>query len=73
MFLNLYQRQCSNVFKFNTEARVSLIIFQSNISAVFPEKKESIFNKDFLRAGIYYMLTFHKLVILFLSFVYFQT
>ena len=71
--LNLYQRQCSNVLKFNTEAHVSLILFQSNISAVFPEKKELIFNKDFRRAGIYYILTFYKLVILFLSFVYFQT
>ena len=54
MFLNLYQRQCSNVFKFNTEAHESLIFFQSNTSVVFPEK-ELIFNKDFLQAGIYYI------------------
>ena len=57
MFLNLYQRQCSNVFKFNTEAHESLIFFQSNTSVVFPEK-ELIFNKDFLQAGIYYILIF---------------
>ena len=72
MFLNLYQRQCSNVLKFNTEAHVSLIFFQGNISVVFPEKR-FIFNKNFLQAGIYYILIFYKLVILFLSFVYFQT
>ena len=64
MFLNFYQRQCSNVFKFNTEAHESLIFFQSNTSVVFPEK-ELIFNKDFLQAGIYYILIFYKLVILF--------
>ena len=68
MFLNLYQRQCSNVFKFNTEAHESLIFFQSNTSVVFPEK-ELIFNKDFLQAGIYYILIFYKLVILFFIFL----
>ena len=66
--MNLYQRQCSNVFKFNTEAHESLIFFQSNTSVVFPEK-ELIFNKDFLQAGIYYILIFYKLVILFFIFL----
>ena len=64
MFLNLYQRQCSNVLKCNTEAHVSLIFFQSSISVVFPEKRVN-FKKDFLQAGIYYILMFYKLVIVF--------
>ena len=48
MFLNLYQRQCSNVFRFNTEAHESLIFFQSNTSVVFPEK-ELILTKIFFK------------------------
>ena len=72
MFLNLYQRQCSNVLKFNTEAHVSLIFFQSNILVVFPEK-ELIFNEDFLQAGIYYILIFTSRSYFFLSSFYFQT
>ena len=39
MLLNLYQRQCSNVLKYNTEAHVSLIFFKGSISVVFPEKR----------------------------------
>ena len=72
MFLNLYQRQCSNVLKCNTEAHVSSIFFQSTISVVFPEKRVNLKQRFSSNWNILY-LDFLQAGHTFLSFVYFQT